>query len=312
MPAEEIGLAGHRARARDQLGAPVVDRQLLVARSQGDDGDRPVARRSGGRPHRARLLGACRARPTGPTAPARPGTRARAGPTVPRSSTSSCSTRSRRSTDTEERAAVEPVQRHAGEPPVPDVVRHPVGIADSGPYPLGDGRVLLVRDFDKLSAQPLLVVRRGRRAARTATSPPRWCSTASRSRPPTSARRTPCPRTTSTGSSGSACSPPTRRTGRCGRCRSTGSTSSPPSIRRVQAQHYRNIAAMDRDEMIRCGAYVYFSFLRPFAEVAGVADELDWEVPRDHPRAALRAVLARSTATRSPSTRWPSTTTPLA
>ena len=29
------------------------------------------------------------------------------------------------------------------------------------------------------------------------------------------------------------------------------------------------------------GAYVYFSFLRPFAEVAGVADDLDWTVPRD-------------------------------
>jgi hypothetical protein len=50
-------------------------------------------------------------------------------------------------------------------------------------------------------------------------------------------------------------------------------------VRRVQARHYRNIAAMSRDEMIRCGAYVYFTFLRPFAEVAGVADELDWTVP---------------------------------
>ena len=28
---------------------------------------------------------------------------------------------------------------------------------------------------------------------------------------------------------------------------------------------------------------MYFSFLRPFAEVAGVADELDWTVPRDLP-----------------------------
>ncbi len=53
------------------------------------------------------------------------------------------------------------------------------------------------------------------------------------------------------------------------------------AIRSVQSRHYRAIAAMSRDEMIRCGAYVYFSFLRPFAEVAGVADELDWTVPRD-------------------------------
>lgn len=54
-------------------------------------------------------------------------------------------------------------------------------------------------------------------------------------------------------------------------------------VRRINAQHYRNVAAMSRDEMIRCGAYVYFTFLRPFAEVAGIADDLDWTVPRDLP-----------------------------
>lgn len=52
-------------------------------------------------------------------------------------------------------------------------------------------------------------------------------------------------------------------------------------VRRVNAQHYRNVAAMSRDEMIRAGAYVYFSFLRPFADAAGVTDQLDWTVPRD-------------------------------
>ena len=55
------------------------------------------------------------------------------------------------------------------------------------------------------------------------------------------------------------------------------------AVRKAQAQHYRNIAAMDHDEKIRAGAYVYFSFLRPFAEIAGVADDLDWTVPRDVP-----------------------------
>ena len=55
------------------------------------------------------------------------------------------------------------------------------------------------------------------------------------------------------------------------------------SVRKAQAEHYRNIAAMDRDEKIRAGAYVYFTFLRPFAEIAGIADELDWTVPRDLP-----------------------------
>jgi hypothetical protein len=55
------------------------------------------------------------------------------------------------------------------------------------------------------------------------------------------------------------------------------------AVRAAQSQHYRNIAAMTRDEKIRAGAYVYFTFLRPFAEIAGVADELDWTVPRDLP-----------------------------
>jgi hypothetical protein len=55
------------------------------------------------------------------------------------------------------------------------------------------------------------------------------------------------------------------------------------AVRAAQTRLYRDIAGMTRDEKIRCGAYVYFSFLRPFAEVAGVADELDWTVPRDVP-----------------------------
>ena len=61
------------------------------------------------------------------------------------------------------------------------------------------------------------------------------------------------------------------------------------AVRKAQAQHYRNIAAMDRDEKIRAGAYVYFSFLRPFAEIAGVADELDWTRAPRPARAALPA-----------------------
>jgi hypothetical protein len=44
-------------------------------------------------------------------------------------------------------------------------------------------------------------------------------------------------------------------------------------------QLYRKIAAMERRDKINAGAYVYFTFLRPFAELAGV--ELDWRVPRD-------------------------------
>jgi hypothetical protein len=53
------------------------------------------------------------------------------------------------------------------------------------------------------------------------------------------------------------------------------------AVRKAQTEHYRQVAAMSRRQKIDAGAYVYFSFLRPFAEVAGVADELDWTVPRD-------------------------------
>jgi hypothetical protein len=55
------------------------------------------------------------------------------------------------------------------------------------------------------------------------------------------------------------------------------------AVRSAQSAHYRNIAKMTRDEKIRAGAYVYFTFLRPFAEEAGIAEELDWSVPRDLP-----------------------------
>ena len=55
------------------------------------------------------------------------------------------------------------------------------------------------------------------------------------------------------------------------------------AVRSAQSAHYRAIAGMSRDEKIRAGAYVYFTFLRPFAEVAGIAEELDWSVPRDLP-----------------------------
>ncbi len=47
----------------------------------------------------------------------------------------------------------------------------------------------------------------------------------------------------------------------------------------AQRALYRTIAGMERRAKIDAGAYVYFTFLRPFAELAGV--DLDWTVPRD-------------------------------
>ncbi|MGH9138388.1 MAG: hypothetical protein ACRD0G_15305 [Acidimicrobiales bacterium] len=60
------------------------------------------------------------------------------------------------------------------------------------------------------------------------------------------------------------------------------------AVRTAQATLYRRIAGMDRMDKIRCGAYVYFTFLRPFAELAGIADDLDWTVPRDLPEPAVQ------------------------
>ena len=50
-------------------------------------------------------------------------------------------------------------------------------------------------------------------------------------------------------------------------------------VRAAQKRLYRSIAGMSRDDKIACGAYVYFTFPRPLAEAAGVADALDWTVP---------------------------------
>jgi hypothetical protein len=50
------------------------------------------------------------------------------------------------------------------------------------------------------------------------------------------------------------------------------------ATRAAQAKLYRDVAAMSRKERIDAGAYVYFTFLRPFADVAGAA-ALDWSVP---------------------------------
>jgi hypothetical protein len=52
-------------------------------------------------------------------------------------------------------------------------------------------------------------------------------------------------------------------------------------LKATQKSLYRKIAAMEHREKLNAGAYVYFSFLRPFAVVAGNAEQLDWTVPRD-------------------------------
>jgi hypothetical protein len=58
-----------------------------------------------------------------------------------------------------------------------------------------------------------------------------------------------------------------------------GRTALAGAAKTAQKQLYRKIAGMERRAKIDAGAYVYFTFLRPFADRAGV--EIDWTVPRD-------------------------------
>jgi len=71
-------------------------------------------------------------------------------------------------------------------------------------------------------------------------------------------------------------------------------------VRGVQRSLYRTVAAMDRDEKIRCGAFVYFAFLKRFAEVAGCDAGLDWTVPRDIPPALYELIAAMDGANDAP------------
>ena len=155
------------------------------------------------------------------------------------------------------------------------------GYQDTGPYPLADGRVLLVRDFNRFGGQPLPVEPRhlrrppvlephGRAGARRRRARHRERLGHVDHRPARLLR------------------PPVRRR-RVHRRPTARSRRSPPGVlddvakvvKDAQRNLYRRIAGMSRREKLDAGAYVYFTFLRPFAEAAGVDDRLDWTVPRD-------------------------------
>ena len=155
-----------------------------------------------------------------------------------------------------------------------------VGTADSGPYPLPDGRTLLVREWHRLADSDFWWT------APAADVPHREL-TAALVLEGVDVKVT---------DFGSAFTEPEDYLDHLvgfGLFTTDGGSLEPvplgdvdpllAAIRRANKQLYRDIAAMPRDELIRCGAYVYFSFLKPFAEAAGIADELDWTVPRDVP-----------------------------
>ncbi len=165
-----------------------------------------------------------------------------------------------------------------------------VGAGDTGPYVLADGRVLLVRDYYHLAESDF------------------WWSTVAREVPYADLTAAlvldgvSIDRITDFGTSyttpedyldhlvGFALYRPDPRTGALEPVPLDTLDDIVAPVRRAQAAHYRAIAAMSRDDKIACGAYVYFSFLRPFAEEAGIADQLDWTVPRDIPPAIYEFV----------------------
>jgi hypothetical protein len=155
-----------------------------------------------------------------------------------------------------------------------------VGTGDSGPYPLPDGRVLLVRDFYQLAESDFAW-------SHVARDVPYRNLTAALVLDRVDVR---------VNDWGTSVTDPEDYLDRLvgfglfTTDTPDGSLRAVPldeldgivaAVRTAQTAHYRNVAAMTRDAKIACGAYVYFSFLRPFAEVAGVAGALDWTVPRD-------------------------------
>ncbi len=154
------------------------------------------------------------------------------------------------------------------------------GYQDTGPYPLADGRVLLVRDFNRFGVGHFpwsrdvcaglpysnltvgLVLDGGVRVTAndwgtSITDPPDYFAHVSAA----------------------------------GVFTTDGGTLAPvppdelddvtKAVKDAQRHLYRQIAGMTRKQKLDAGAYVYFTFLRPFAETAGVDDRLDWNVPRD-------------------------------
>jgi hypothetical protein len=153
------------------------------------------------------------------------------------------------------------------------------GYQDSGPYPLPDGRSVLVRDFNEFgvgyfpwSAEVCGELPHSNLTCafvldEVAVTANDW---------------------------GTSTTDPVdyfSRLDRFGIFDSTGGTLTPvpladladltAMVKRAQNQLYRLIAGMSRKEKIDAGAFVYFTFLRPFALAAGIVDDLDWTVPRD-------------------------------
>jgi hypothetical protein len=153
------------------------------------------------------------------------------------------------------------------------------GYQDSGPYPLPDGRTLLVRDFNEMAVSHFpWSVEIGAKLPYSNLTVAFVLEGVD----------------VKVNDWGTTVTDPVdylKHVVAAGVFDSTGGTLTPiapselddlrASVKHAQKDLYRLIAGMSRKEKIDAGAYVYFTFLRPFARVAGVEDELDWTVPRD-------------------------------
>jgi hypothetical protein len=153
------------------------------------------------------------------------------------------------------------------------------GYQDTGPYPLPDGRTLLVRDFNELGVSHFPW------SAEVCADLPHSNLTLALVLEDVAVT------VNDWGTSVTEPGDYFPHVVRAGLFDGTGGTLRPialdtladvaAAVKRAQKQLYRLIAGMSRAEKIDAGAYVYFTFLRPFAVTAGVADDLDWTVPRD-------------------------------
>jgi len=151
------------------------------------------------------------------------------------------------------------------------------GYQDTGPYVLPDGRVLLMRAFNKFGASDFAW------SADVASDIPHSDVLAAFVLDGTRLRVTDwgtsltepedyLPHVQSFGlfdTSGGALTP----------IGAGGADDLAAAVKDAQKRCYRLIAGMERREKIDAGAYVYFSFIRPFAEDAGCAGDLDWAIP---------------------------------
>jgi hypothetical protein len=152
-------------------------------------------------------------------------------------------------------------------------------MVDTGPYELGGSRVLLLRDFSKMGPSDF------------------WWSTEVAAALPYQnlhaafVLRDANVKVNDWGTSVTQPESYLDHVERFGLFTADGGTLEPVSLGEIdairaatkdaQSKLYRLIAKMSRRERIDAGAYVYFTFLRPFAEVAGIDDSLDWTIPRD-------------------------------